>query len=122
MREPMRDPGRLEDILDASMLIVDSTSNITYEQFLRERLKYFGIIKNVEIIGEAAYMLTPGFRSAHPEVPWDEMIKMRHVLVHGYASILPEILWDTCRNDIPSIIPPIQTILDSFNRLGDCKI
>lgn len=54
MREPMRDPGRLEDILDASMLIVDSTSNITYEQFLRERLKYFGIIKNVEIIGEAA--------------------------------------------------------------------
>ena len=113
MREPQRDPGRLEDILEASMLIVESTVDIGFEEFVKERLKYYGIIKNVEIIGEAAYMLTPGFKQAHPEIPWQEMIKMRHVLVHGYASILPEILWETCRNDIPSIIPLIKSIIDS---------
>jgi len=112
MREPRRDPGRLDDILESSQLIIENTSHITYEEFLQDRLRYFGIVKCVEIIGEAAFMLTPEFRLAHPVIPWDSMIKMRHVLVHGYASILPEILWDTCIHDIPSIVPLIRQIRD----------
>lgn len=44
---------------------------------------------------EAAYMLSLPFKETHREIPWDDIIKMRHVLVHGYATILPELLWYT---------------------------
>ena len=50
---------------------------------------------------EAANMLTDDFKSAHSEIPWKQVIKMRHVLVHGYSNILPEILWETAKQDVP---------------------
>ena len=100
-----------EALRDAATLIVDGISSLSYEDFIKDRLRYFGLVKNVEMIGEASYMLTPDFKKAHPDIPWDSMIKMRHVLVHGYASILPEILWETCTKDMPSIIPEIARLL-----------
>ncbi|HIX85999.1 MAG TPA: DUF86 domain-containing protein, partial [Candidatus Parabacteroides intestinigallinarum] len=57
----------------------------------------------VEIIGEAVYMLTKEFKTAHPEVEWDVIEGMRHVLVHGYYKINPRQLWNTIENDIPEL-------------------
>ena len=48
---------------------------------------FYGIVKNIEIIGEATYKLTKAFRKYHPETPWDRIEKMRHVLVHDYFQI-----------------------------------
>ena len=56
---------------------------------------YYGFVKHVEIIGEAVYMLSKEFREAHPEVEWEAIEGMRHVLVHGYYQIEPDQLWDT---------------------------
>ena len=50
---------------------------------------FYGYVKQVEIIGEAVYKLTPKFREEHPEVNWDDIEGMRHVLVHGYYKIRP---------------------------------
>ncbi len=58
-------------------------------------MRYFAIMKNVEIIGEAANMLTPGFRQQHTELPWKQIIGMRHILVHGYAQVSDMKLWLT---------------------------
>ncbi len=44
-------------------------------------------MKNVEIVGEAAYMLTKEFKASHPEIPWKQVEGMCHVLVHGYLNI-----------------------------------
>lgn len=60
----------------------------------------FGIFYNVTIIGEAAYKLTKEFIASLPDVPWRDIINMRHVLVHGYYQIDPEILWETVNNDL----------------------
>lgn len=65
-----------------------------------------------EIIGEAAYKLTLEFRESHPELPWREIIGMRHLLVHGYFTISPDILWDAIQNDIPAMIPILRKYLD----------
>lgn len=48
---------------------------------------FFGFVKHIEIIGEAVYMLTKEFRETHPEVDWDVIEGIRHVLVHGYYKI-----------------------------------
>jgi len=68
-------------------------------------------VKEVEIIGEAVYMLTKEYRVSHPEVEWNVIEHMRHVLVHGYYTIDPEQLWDTLQNDIPELKPKIEQLL-----------
>lgn len=103
MREAERDPGRIQDMLEAAEYIISFVDGLTYEQFLADKIRYFAVMKNVEIIGEAANMLTEAFRSSHSEIPWKQVIKMRHVLVHGYSNILPEILWETATQDVPQL-------------------
>ena len=104
MREPERDPGRIQDILTAAANVSEFAAGLDFEQFCSDKLHYFAILKNVEIIGEASYMISESFKASHPEIPWKEIIRMRHVLVHGYAVVLPEILWETVQVDIPSLV------------------
>lgn len=114
MREPQRDKGRLEDIIEAASNVAQFVGGISYEEFLSDKLHYYAILKNVEIIGEAAYMLSPEFKETHGEIRWSSIVKMRHILVHGYASILPEILWQTAISDVPELKTQITSILNSI--------
>lgn len=111
MREPERDPGRIQDILTAAANVSEFAADLDFEQFCSDKLHYFAILKNVEIIGEAAYMISEYFKDSHPEIPWKDMIRMRHVLVHGYAEVLPEILWETVQVDIPSLISLLKNTM-----------
>ena len=111
MREPERDLGRLQDILEAADHIASFTEGFSQEELAGDKLRYFAVVKNVEIIGEAAYMLSLEFKDHHNEIPWDDIIRMRHVLVHGYATILPELLWHTALVDVPILKKQIEEIL-----------
>ena len=110
MRDPERDPGRLQDIIQAANRIADFTSGFSKEQLLKDNLRFFAVVKNMEIIGEAAYMLSPAFKEEHSYIPWNDIIKMRHVLVHGYATILPELLWQSALNDVPVLRKQVESI------------
>ena len=111
MREPERDPGRLRDIIEAANHIASFTEGYSQEELAVDKLRYFAVVKNVEIIGEAAYMLSQEFKNSHSEIPWDDIIRMRHVLVHGYATILPELLWNTALIDVPQLKKEIEAII-----------
>lgn len=111
MREPERDLGRLQDIIQAAKHIASFTEGYSQEKLMSDKLRYFAVVKNVEIIGEAAYMLSLEFKEKHREIPWDDIIRMRHVLVHGYATILPELLWHTALVDVPLLKKQIEEIL-----------
>lgn len=109
MREPERDPGRLADIRNAANNLAEFTNGITYDVFVDDKLRYYAVLKNIEIIGEAAYMLSADFKNTHPNIPWKSIINMRHVLVHGYASVLPELLWETATRDVPNLMALLVT-------------
>jgi uncharacterized protein with HEPN domain len=111
MREPERDSGRLRDIIQAADNILSFTEGRSREELLSDKLRYYAVVKNVEIIGEAAYMLSPNFKNKHHHIPWNNIIKMRHVLVHGYATILPQILWQTALVDVPLLKKQIEDLL-----------
>ena len=81
---------------------------------MTDKLRYFAVVKNVEIIGEASYMLSTDFKKAHTNIPWNDIIRMRHVLVHGYATVLPELLWQTALEDVPNLKRQIEALLDSW--------
>lgn len=87
MREPVRDRERLEHILEAIDRVLGFAEGKTKEELETDRMNFYGIVKNIEIIGEAAYKLTKAFRIEHPETPWDDIIKMRHILIHDYFQI-----------------------------------
>lgn len=70
----------------------------------------------IEIIGEAAYMITKDFKSTHPELPWRQIEGMRHILVHGYFSISAEVLWDVIINDVPALIPTLQSFIEELSQ------
>jgi len=111
MREPERDPGRLQDIITAANHIISFTEGYSQEELAVDKLRYFAVVKNVEIIGEAAFMLSLKFKERHNEIPWNDIIRMRHVLVHGYATILPELLWHTALVEVPILKKQIEGIL-----------
>ena len=101
MREKARDRGRLEDIVRYAENIEKMMDGVSFERFTEDILVYYAVMKNVEIVGEATYMLTNDFKAVHPETPWKVVQGMRHYLVHGYANIDKHELYSTALNDIP---------------------
>ena len=100
MREKPKDKTRLLHILEAIDNLFEFTQGITFEEYKSNIILRFAVIKNLEIIGEAAYLLTKEFRANHPDVEWNTVIGMRHVLVHGYYQIKDEIVWASIQTDL----------------------
>lgn len=111
MRETIKDKGRLEHILNSIDILLSNKDKYEFADVEKDSIVFFGFVKHVEIIGEAVYMLTTEFRASHPEVDWDVIEGMRHVLVHGYYKIRPKQLWNTILNDIPKLRPYIESYL-----------
>ena len=116
MREPVRDAERLRHILEAIDTIESSRKIHPTKEAEKDPIVYFGFAKHVEIIGEAVYMLSPEFKAAHPEMDWDSIEGMRHVLVHGYYHIKPKQLWDTIDIDLPELKPSIEKFLEELEK------
>lgn len=103
MREPVRDRERLEHILEAIDRILTYTAGHSNDELANDKIRFFGLVKNIEIIGEAAYKLTKAFRNAHSSTPWDDIMKMRHVLVHDYFQIDEDAVFYVIEDDLPPL-------------------
>lgn len=80
MREPIKDKGRLEHMLEMALLLEEQKSIHSLESICRDRVLFYGLSKMVEIIGEAAYMVTKEYKARNPQLPWRQMEGMRHIL------------------------------------------
>ena len=65
----------------------------------------------VQIVGEAAQNLSPSLKEAHPEIPWLEIVGMRHRLVHDYLHIDVDLVWDVVEQDIATLITQIEPLV-----------
>lgn len=124
MRERARDKGRLEDILEYSNNVSMLIEGHTFESFVGDKSTYYSVMKNVEIVGEAAYMLSKSFKKAYPATPWKVVQGMRHVLVHDYATIDDKELYNTAVNGIPELRQQVEMYLadtdwDTWESLPD---
>ena len=104
------DRERLLDILEA----VDKIEQKTVKDqgvFASDEMLHIWIIHHLQIIGEAASRMSEQFLDAHPEVPWNKIIGMRHVLVHGYFEIDQDIVWKAVVNDLPKLKTQVETMI-----------
>ena len=115
MRENVRDRDRLEHIVEAITNILEFADGKTKEELEADKLRYYGIVKNIEIIGEAAYKLTHAFCREHPETPWEFIMKMRHVLVHDYYQISSKEVWNVIKEDLKPLREQVTSYLADTN-------
>jgi uncharacterized protein with HEPN domain len=115
MRETVRDRERLEHILEAIDIILTYTVGKSKEELTSDKIRFYGLVKNIEIVGEAAYMLSAEFKEVHPQTPWKVVQGMRHYLVHGYANIDVQELYSTALNDIPVLKQQAEIYLAETN-------
>ena len=111
MRERPKNKIRLEHILESIANLYEFTNGSTFEEYANNKILRFAVIKNLEIIGEAAYMLTNEFKDAHPEVEWRDISSMRHVLVHGYYQISDRMVWQVIQKDLADLESKIKNLL-----------
>ena len=106
-----KDVGRLEDIVNCITKIeqyLPSSEKIFFENELIQNL----FVRQIQIIGEAARALSEEFRSKHPQVPWKDIIGMRHFIVHQYTDIKLETVWEVVTKDLPKLKSQIQILID----------
>ena len=100
MKEELRDPGRLEHILKAIDNAIRFSDDMDEVDLKKDAIEYYAIVKNIEIIGEASYMLTDDFKRKHPSTDWRSITGMRHTLVHGYYQVSPKEVWQVIQRDL----------------------
>lgn len=115
MREILRDKLRLEHIIEACDRINSYYPAGTIPVLNEKSIEFFGLVKNLEIIGEAAYMLTNEFKESKSDTEWQPIIAMRHLLVHGYYHISPRIIKEIIENDLPILRSKIQSYLKEYD-------
>lgn len=114
MRETLKDPLRLEHIIDSIDRLMQAQQRLDFKMLSEKDLEYFGIVKLLEIIGEAAYKLTTEFKDNHPETPWKYIVNMRHILVHGYYQVKRQEVLKTIQEDLPPLRAQISNYLNEF--------
>ena len=115
MREPLKDKNRLEHIINAIDIILGRTKELTYDDFVSDKMLYGGIVYHTMIIGEAAYKLSQPFVESHPQIPWRDIADMRHHLVHGYYQVDSNIVWAVVQNDLVPLRNKIASFLEETN-------
>lgn len=103
MREHRRDKDRLNHILEAIDRVLRYTKDKTHKDFVDDDMMYYAVVKNIEIMGEAANMLTQDFTDKHPETPWKMVRGMRNYIVHEYFQIDDAVVWDVVENNLPEL-------------------
>ena len=114
MREVIRDTGRLEHILTAIANVQKFLEGKTFDDLRQDKILFYAVVKNIEIVGEAANNITKELQMRHTEVLWKDVISMRHVLVHDYYSIDARTAWQTAKENLPPLKEQIEKILSSM--------
>ena len=107
------DEERLRHMLDAAKEAISFVEGHTRDDLDKNRQLTLALVKEIEIIGEAAINVTEAIQETFPQIPWSEIIGMRHHLVHAYFDINLTVLWKALQEDLPPLIASLNKILNT---------
>lgn len=101
---------RIDDINDALNKIFQYVQGLDYADWLKDQKTIDAVIRNLEIIGEAAAKVPQEIQDKYSDIPWYQMKGMRNILIHEYFGVDNEMLWNTIQDDLPKLKKNIQNI------------
>jgi len=113
---PPSDLVRLRHMLDAAREAVTFVSGKTAQDLKSDRILSLALVKCIEIIGEAATKVTNETRAAYPQIPWVDIVGMRHRLIHVYFDVDLERVCDTIAIDLPPLIENLEKLIKAEHK------
>lgn len=98
----------LEDILASALKILEFTKGLSYQGFRDDAKTFDAVVRNLEIIGEAAKKIPDDLRKTRSEIEWKKIAGLRDILIHEYFGIDAELVWDIIQNKIPKLINELK--------------
>ena len=103
---------RLKHIANSIEKIFSYTNDLNLQTFLENEMIQDAVMKNFEVIGEAAYHITSELKNNYQNIEWRKIQGLRHILVHDYYQINPIILWNTRNKHLHKLLVDIEEIID----------
>lgn len=101
------------DIIQAISHIEIYTKRISQEKFCSQQMVIDAVIRNFEIIGEAAKHISKKTKSQYPEIPWRDMADMRNKVIHEYFGVDIDIVWETIEKSLPKLKRMLRKLLEN---------
>lgn len=106
----------LEDMRDAALKILSYTSGMSFDDFTNDDKTIDAVVRNFEIIGEAANRVPEDFKSDHPEIEWRRMTGLRNRIIHEYFGVNYATVWKVKEENITELADFIQQAIDDLTR------
>ncbi|MBW4639340.1 MAG: DUF86 domain-containing protein [Gloeocapsa sp. UFS-A4-WI-NPMV-4B04] len=103
--------SRLLHMRDAAIEAIDFASGRRRDELNTNRMLTLALVKDIEIIGEAASRISAECRARHPQLPWVQIIGMRNRLTHAYFEVNLDIVWQVVTNDLPALVIKLEQII-----------
>ena len=105
------DRVRLQHMLDAAKETILFVRDRQRHELAPARMLLLNLVKEIEIIGEAANQISRTEHARAPEIPWAQIVSMRNRLIHAYADVNIEVVWSTVVSDLPALVAQLETLL-----------
>lgn len=114
MRSPLL---YLSEMIDAVEAIEDFTHGMDKEDFLFDAKTKSAVVRQFEILGEAAKAIPENIQSLVPDLPWSRIAGMRDRLIHAYFIVDYNLVWDTVKNELPALKERLETLQGELNKI-----
>lgn len=106
-----RDDTYLLDMLISAKEAREFSKGLTWEEFQHSSLHQHAIAKAIENIGEAAHKISEKTKNDHPEIPWHQIVSLRHRIVHDYFHLDLVRMWEIVQHDVPALIERLEPLV-----------
>jgi uncharacterized protein with HEPN domain len=100
-----------DDIAESARRVIEYTRELGFEQFVADTRTYDAVLRNLEIIGEAAKRVPPAVCERYPDVPWSAAARFRDRLAHGYHALDDAVIWRVIREEVPLLQAAVLRVL-----------
>lgn len=100
-----------EDMLTSIEKVKRYVGSLTFEQFAHDEMRVDAVIRNLEVMGEAARSIPPEVRERYPSIEWRKVVGLRNILIHEYSGVDIEILWDIVKAKLPQLEREVRRAL-----------
>lgn len=109
-----KDKVRIQHILEAIHQIEDYIQNISYDNFVSNKMLVDAVVRQLEIVGEATNHLSDDIKLRYSNVEWKQIIGLRNILIHEYFTVDVPLVWSVLQYDLPEFK---NTILEIYSKL-----